>query len=73
MSEVAEYLLTKEQEAKTLEDRVNKLEGKPIFAANMFTTGTFEMARELQKHQMFIMMKEWQIFSYHIFLKRIMI
>lgn len=29
------------------------IEGNPAIAANMSTTGTFEMARELQKHQMF--------------------
>lgn len=29
------------------------IEGNPAIAANMATTGTFEMARELQKHQMF--------------------
>lgn len=29
------------------------IEGNPVIAANMATTGTFEMARELQKHQMF--------------------
>ena len=29
------------------------IEGSPAIAANMTTTGTFEMAKELQKHQMF--------------------
>lgn len=29
------------------------IEGNPAIAANMDTTGTFEMAKELQKHQMF--------------------
>ena len=29
------------------------IEGNPAIAANMSTTGTFEMAKELQKHQMF--------------------
>lgn len=29
------------------------IEGNPAMAANMATTGTFEMAREMQKHQMF--------------------
>ena len=29
------------------------IEGNPAIAANMATTGTFEMAKELQKHQMF--------------------
>ena len=29
------------------------IEGNPAMAANMATTGTFEMAKELQKHQMF--------------------
>lgn len=29
------------------------IEGNPAIAANMSTTGTFEMAREMQKHQMF--------------------
>ena len=29
------------------------IEGNPAIAANMATTGTFEMARDLQKHQMF--------------------
>ena len=29
------------------------IEGNPAIAANMTTTGTFEMANELQKHQMF--------------------
>lgn len=29
------------------------IEGNPAMAANMATTGTFEMAKEMQKHQMF--------------------
>ena len=45
------------------------IEGNPAMAANMATTGTFEMARELQKHQMLIIIKILRI-TIKIFKKR---